>query len=127
MMTCLIDVDHDDRYVQLFIKVVRARKKLRCGECGDPIQKGDMHECFVGVLDGIHTHRTCRTCLSIRNKFCCNWTCEGMYDDINDSMENDRKLIDCFLMMASQAEYNQLIRFVPYLDENSDYYDDNDE
>jgi hypothetical protein len=113
-MTCLIDMDHDDSYEQLLMKVVKARKKYQCGECGDPIQKGDMFECFVGFLDGIHTHRTCQTCLSIRNKFCCNWTYDGMYDDINDSMENDR-------------EYNQLVRFVPYLDENSDYYEDEDE
>jgi len=50
-----------------------------------------------------------------------------MYDDINDSMENDRKLIDCFLMMASHVEYNQLIRFVPYLDENSGHYENDDD
>jgi len=127
-MSCLIDVDFDDYYEELHCKIVRARKQWRCGECDDLIRRNKEHEVFVGkIRDEVHVHRTCLTCLSIRKKFCCNWTYEGMFEDICDAIEYDPKLENCFLMMASKEEYEKLVKFVSVLDQDPYGEDENED
>lgn len=120
-MSCLIESDFDDTYEELYRKIIRGRHCWRCGECNTIIPKGKEHEVFVGKIDDqINTHRTCSTCLSIRNKFCCNWTFEGMYEDIENAVDADPNLENCILMMATEKEYNKLASKVCNLRDNED-------
>lgn len=117
-MSCLIDIDPDNMYEELFCKIVKGKKQCRCGECNNLIHKGTEHEVFVGKIDGqINTHRTCLLCVQIRNKFCCNWTYEGMYEDISDAIESDPNLENCILMLSTEAEYNRLVDRITYLED----------
>ena len=125
-MSCLIDVDCDDTYEELHCKLTKARKKFRCGECRDDINKGDMHEVFVGKSDGIDTHRTCLICCEIMNKFLCSWHYGEMYEDIFNAIDHEPDLEDCILMQCSKDQYNQLIRFVSFLQEDP-YEEEEDE
>ncbi len=125
-MTCLIDADFDDQYEPLYCKMVKGRRNWCCGECNTIISKGKEHEVFVGKIDDrINTHRTCLTCLSIRNKFCCNWTFEGMYEDIENAIDGNPDLENCILMMATEKEYNKLSSEISSLmDEEDDDLED---
>ena len=115
-MSCLIDIDHDDCYEELHCKIVKAKRQWRCGECSTPIFKGSDHEVFVGRIDDrINTHRTCLTCLSIRNKFLCGWTYEGIYEDISNALNNEFGLEDCILTRCALEEYNKIVKLIPSL------------
>lgn len=49
----------------------RARQVYRCIECGDPIVRGENHECVSGMWEGrFDTFRTCLICARIRDDFC---------------------------------------------------------
>ena len=124
-MSCLIDVDHDAVYEELFCKIVKGKKEWRCGECNNFIHKGTEHEVFVGKIDDrINTHRTCLPCMQIRNKFLCSWTYEGVYADISDAIESDPNLENCTLMLATEAEYNRLVDRIPYLADTEEEEDE---
>jgi len=121
-MNCLIDVDPDYCYEQLFCKILKAKRQWRCGECSTPIFKGSDHEVFVGRIDDdrIETHRTCMMCVQIRNKFCCNWHYEGLYDDIQNAIEDSFELENCILNMATKDEYNKLVHEMPFLEDEEE-------
>ena len=126
-MSCLIDVDYDGCYKELHHKIMKARKKFRCCECRDVINKGDMYDCFVGAIDNrIDVQRTCLICESISKKFLCFRLYEGMYEAIFNAIASDYKLENCILLMASKDEYNKLVRFVPFLDQDP-YGEDEEE
>jgi hypothetical protein len=126
-MPCLIESDHDEFYETLHHSTKKARKQFRCCECRDDINKGDMYDCYVGAIDDrIDVQRTCLLCESISKKFLCNRPYEGMYEEIYNAIDSNYDLENCILMMASKDEYNQLIRFVSFLDQNP-YGEDEEE
>lgn len=50
---------------------IKARKQHRCCECGDTIQKGEMHELVDGCWEGRWDHyRTCSFCATLRKTYC---------------------------------------------------------
>jgi len=123
-MQCLIDVDHDESYEVLLNKIVHARNPYKCGECRATIQKGERHEYYKGVFDGlIYTHRTCLTCVGIRKKIMCGWTFEGMYEDIHDAIDENPLLADCILMNVNRSEFEKLDANIGILT----YWDDDEE
>ena len=118
-MSCLIHSDFDECYEELHHKIQKARKKFRCCECRDDINVGDIYDCFVGAIDGrIDVQRTCLLCEGISKKFLCDRPYEGMYEEIYNAIDSDYKLEDCILMQCNKNEYNQLIRFVSFLDQD---------
>jgi len=49
----------------------KARKEHLCCECDDPIKVGDKHEYVTACWDGTwDDHRTCKTCVAIRERYC---------------------------------------------------------
>jgi hypothetical protein len=123
-MSCLISADYDDCYEGLHCEIIKAKRQWRCDECSTPIFEGSDHEVFVGKIgDRINTHRTCLTCLSIRKKFLCSWTYEGIYEDISSALENEFCLEDCILSRCTLTEYRKLVSKISSL-EDEDEEDD---
>lgn len=74
MASSCVYVDHDSYPEFCSEKLVRARKPHICGECGDPIQPGDLHEYVTGKWDGCFSdHRTCARCLNVRHDYFESW------------------------------------------------------
>jgi hypothetical protein len=60
----------------------RARKQYSCGECGDPIKVGALHEVSTGLWDGKwYTHRTCARCVNVRTDYFYRWIYGCMVED----------------------------------------------
>ena len=54
-------------------RIVTAKKKHICGECGKDILPGSKYEYAVGSWEGDFTvYKTCGVCLELRNEFFCN-------------------------------------------------------
>ena len=87
MFQSCICVDIDEVCRLLARSKPRARKVHRCGECRHDIQPGDVYGRDVTVFEGdIATHRTCLTCLRIRNSlFDCGWTYGKIWEDIHEA------------------------------------------
>lgn len=52
-------------------KIVRARVRHTCCECGDKILPGEQYEAFRGCWDGNwDTYETCCFCLKLRETYC---------------------------------------------------------
>jgi hypothetical protein len=86
---CLcIDVDNDGGYV-LEESVVIARIDHVCGECHCQINVGDKYESASIVYDGnIETHKTCITCLNMRNDlFSCGWYYGEIWEDLRQHFD----------------------------------------
>lgn len=50
----------------------KARKEHVCVECGETIKLGQRYEYASGLWDGFWDHhKTCKTCVNIRNDVCC--------------------------------------------------------
>lgn len=104
-----IDIDIDGTCEFYNEKVVIARKKHKCSECGAEIKPGDRYEYVFGKWEGDHfTVKTCIDCLSLRSAFFCG----GYYhENIRDEIEkfiNDcdgdisEKLISCLTEKARE-------------------------
>jgi hypothetical protein len=81
-----------DTYEVLDIKIRRARKTYRCGECNQPIEPGDTYERMVGVLDGLDTHRSCLKCAEARRWLevvCSTWAYGGVWEDLMEHWSED--------------------------------------
>lgn len=51
----------------------KARKEHRCCECCESIAPGSTYERVTGIWDGsASTHKTCLSCVEIRNHFACD-------------------------------------------------------
>jgi len=71
-----IETDGYPSFINFKIKV--AKKLHKCGECHKEIKIGEKYEYVVGTWDGyFSTHKTCHTCLEIRNTFICGGFCFG--------------------------------------------------
>ena len=93
-MACInVNID-DDCGAFVDEKIRKARKKHKCGECGDEIQPGHSYEHARGLFDGVFfTSKTCRPCLEIRARFFNGWIYGSILDDIYNSL-NDLSLTD---------------------------------
>lgn len=68
---CAMDCDFDGESPDFSErKMVKARKKHTCSECGQIIIKGTEYELIKGCWNGVfHTNKTCPDCLSMREVF----------------------------------------------------------
>lgn len=76
------------------VSLPRARKGYSCTECGDGgIKKGDRYELVKGMWDGAwDTHRTCLSCVEIRDHFACDGFIYGqLWEDIENNFFPDMK------------------------------------
>lgn len=69
-MTSCIYADYGDVAEVFESKLVRGRKDHLCTECGDTINKGDLHEVARGLWEECwERFRTCARCLNIRHDY----------------------------------------------------------
>lgn len=67
-------------------RMVRAKGRYLCCECGGLIEPADTYENATGKWDGVFsTFRTCNICVQIRNEFCCSWFYGSVWEAIIDS------------------------------------------
>ncbi len=84
----LVDTDFDS--VKIRVKVQKARKEHKCGECGKTIETKEFYENYVGKSEGeLFQQKTCLDCVSIRTSFFCDgWIfgdiLEYFYEHIRD-------------------------------------------
>jgi len=114
--TCAIDVyvDCDSMATVAAIKIVKARKEYKCGECHGAIKPGEMYEHFRGLFDGRwESFRTCSTCMEIRSCLMCNWYYGGVWDEIDSWFQDDLEDIPiCILDQLSPAARAELIGWI---------------
>jgi hypothetical protein len=68
---CSVEVDQSHFPSMFRARVVRSRKPHKCGECGEPMPKGTLHELATGLFDDeFSSHRTCIVCWRMRNDLC---------------------------------------------------------
>lgn len=64
----------------------RAGKRHTCGECGDAIEPGDLHEYVTGKWEGEWaTFRTCARCVNIRRDYFHSWVYTCMVVDFRET------------------------------------------
>ena len=89
IMECQIDIsDAIEEYCSVLSrKNVKAAKEYNCYECHDVIAVGQLYERISYAYDGkISAHKTCLTCVEIRNSLFCNgYRFEGVWEDISES------------------------------------------
>lgn len=86
MISCVcIEYDYDGPE---FVSVAdrKARKVHTCGECGEPIPRGQRYEVATGKWDGdFSTHKTCTVCRAIREDFMsCGFAYGRLWEDLRD-------------------------------------------
>lgn len=71
----------------------RARKAHTCGECGETIPIGAIHEYVTGLWDGSwDSHRTCLSCVEIRDHFACEgWLFGMLWEDLEQNFFPDMR------------------------------------
>lgn len=89
-MNCDCSVSFGNDFYCLQDKMITARKRHTCRECGSLIMPGEKYQLYKCVGEGaIFTSKTCVTCVAIRNRYCPNgwymgelrvrlWDCVGM-------------------------------------------------
>jgi hypothetical protein len=84
---CPLSSNDDDPASFYETRKPRARKEHRCGECREVIRPGDLHEYVVGLWDGhFDSHRTCLSCVEIRDHFQCNgWLFGQLWEDLESN------------------------------------------
>lgn len=107
---CVVNADSDygnyGSWENFSEKIVKGRKEYVCGECGQPIQKGVMHEYASGFWEGeFDSHRTCISCVSARNSFCCTWLYGNVWNDINNHINDAGGQVteECILKLEPKA------------------------
>lgn len=93
MMCCPLESGDREGGDFAFDRVVKAAKEHRCEECREPIAKGARHEVTSGRWSGsFSTHRTCLSCVEIRNHFQCGgWIIGQVWDDLEENFFPDMK------------------------------------
>ena len=87
-MTC--EIDSEGVFPECFIEKNRkARKTHICCECGETIEKGDLYRYESGIWEGEpKDYKTCVDCLSVRDTFCCSFVYGGLWEDMQDMIDN---------------------------------------
>jgi len=88
MNDCTCSCNYDGDSPELFSeKIVTARKKYRCFECGGIIKPGDKYEYVKGKWDGdFSSYKTCILCARIRDDLC---QCGFIYGELRNQIWND--------------------------------------
>jgi len=70
-------------------RLVSARKKHKCSECGGEIVPGTKYEAFFGVWDGDpQSYKTCADCLALRDMFFTSGYCYGfIWEDFRNYVD----------------------------------------
>ncbi len=67
---------------------LRAVHERPCHECGQPIQRGNLYEYYLGVLPGEERPEnwvTCLDCLSVRDEFFCDgWIYGFLWEEVEN-------------------------------------------
>ena len=134
-----IDTSNDDGYsVCLSQKIVKARKKHRCGECHQVILPGQEYERYTGIYDGdFFTAKTCSDCLSLRESeiFCGNWRFGVIWDDFFDALREggDYGILGedgvpwTELSTLTPAAKDRVFDWIEYLWEEYEEYEEHDQ
>jgi hypothetical protein len=122
-----IYVDPDHRTEDLQWKIVVARKRHSCDECGEAIEPGVKYERYVGIDDGkLFTHKTCGGCLSIRDAMFCSGWCWGMVIEATENYVFDVRgeiSSDCLLSLTPAAR----LRIIGIIDQLWNELDEEDD
>ena len=63
----------------------RAKKRWKCGECGETIELGKKYACFSGKEDGRWClSRTCMDCHSVTEHLFCGWIYGQVWSQLAD-------------------------------------------
>jgi hypothetical protein len=85
--SCKIDCDFDEPCKIISVQKTRARKEHKCMECNNTISAGTLYEKYVGVSENkIFKHKTCLSCLSIREVFFQNYWFGGVFEELNNEI-----------------------------------------
>lgn len=88
--SCSINAGGDSSFLEFsHMKVVKARKEYKCGECHRAIEKGENYESNAMKQDGtFYSHKTCSDCLNLRDHFFKrDWFFEMIREDIKDHIQ----------------------------------------
>jgi hypothetical protein len=106
-------------------RIVIAKKKHKCGECGKEILPSSKYEYVAGSWEGIFsTNKTCFICLEIRNVFFCDgWFFGQIHEHLWEHIqEMDGKIEkDCLCDLSFKAKgvvYEMIARVKMDLNEN---------
>jgi hypothetical protein len=103
-------------------KVVRAAKSWKCTECYEPITIGTKHERVSGMWDEHwSTHRTCLSCVEIRNHFACNGFYFGeVWEQLEGNFFPDMKAGGpCMQGLSPAAKARLFERRLKWLEDNN--------
>jgi hypothetical protein len=89
--------DWDEVYGDYEARQEIAKERWTCDECDSVMNVGDEYEYASGILSGeLHEHRTCKDCLSIAEAFFCSRMHGGLFDDLEDYLEDYNPEDDCY-------------------------------
>lgn len=100
----------------------KARKEHYCGECAEVIAVGSVYEYVTGIWDGsAGTHKTCLSCVEIRNHFACNgWTFGELWRDLEANFFPDMRAGGpCMEGLSPAAKGRLFERRMMWLEERS--------
>lgn len=93
IIECYCDYDYDQPEFYLR-RMIKAKKRHQCEECGAPILMGEEHEYVSGKWDGyFSTFRTCSGCAELRqwvknNVPCLYWAHGNLLEDLETSVRD---------------------------------------
>ena len=104
-----LDVDSDAVEV---VTMRMARKAHRCLECRRDIQPGQRYEVRAQFAEGsASTFKTCSVCAEIRNAFFCSgWYYGDVWQQVRESMFEDRGLTSACLEKLATVEAKQFLQ-----------------
>lgn len=101
----------------------RARKLYCCYECNEDIVAGAQHERVTGKWDGVvSTHRTCLSCVEIRNHFACGqgWIFGELWSQLAENFFPGMTAGGpCFLGLSPAAKARLFDRRLRWLEDNA--------
>ena len=106
-----ISYAYDGPQAEVFnARVVTARKKHKCGECGREILPGEKYETASGKWDdSFETYKTCADCLSVRDAFFCeDYAYGGIWEILWEHLRyiNYEVSSDCLVKLTKAARDN---------------------
>lgn len=86
MYESCLDGSYDAEALEVCTVLIRkARKKHRCGECGEIIHPGEKYEYVKGVSDGYWMEaKTCWSCKIMRDNIFHSWTIGMVWEEFRE-------------------------------------------
>lgn len=128
-MECSMQIDCDlDEPCEIIKQVkISARLPHVCQECGRSILVGEIYERYVGKSDGeIFTHKTCLTCLSVRDVFSQNFWFGGLWEELENELNETNGQVPeaCLRELTKEARKKVCERIEEYWKEHFDEDED---